>query len=504
MEDAPKPTRKRRWLKRISIALGVLFVLFTIFLFAADGYRRAGMKERRVRLQTALERVETEILKGKTPNEWHESRITGTNGWRHIEPLFTLYERTHAWHEANYDAEVEPDFIVLSNTLDELTLYHSGDWMPDPEEYPDLDEESEPPPDRIERWMKITNHVASAVAAAAACDCVVRLAEADEPYPEWNGVALFPRSTLNSAMMARCKILLDWDERARAVQELHNLSTLWSKVSTPTCWIETLVHLMVWADTVEFARDLLIDGHITASEARSVLNWKPDVYPRIRSACEGEAVWLYTSSKAADYALYAPSMFDWVSGDIPTGTGMFKQDFDPFRAAYFGPGNLTVEVAMAVENAMHWVNISRTPPPWNPEDVPIVEESLLFALNPSHVFGRRNEVFRKSLHWLELELRILEHERGPLRDKREAVDKIAARYPDSHIGWDGDSLALGINPRLLESASLAYARDPEKTLSEQAELIATIRERFKSDSEPDDGWEIWIHPIDEVRASRTE
>jgi hypothetical protein len=298
-------------------------------------------------------------------------------------------------------------------------------------------------------------------------------------------------------MLARCRILLDRGEKARALAELRNSVAVWSKFDAPMFWTDCMVHLGVRGQAIEFARDLLIDERITPAEARELLTWNPDVYPKIRAACEGEAVWLYVGARAADYAMNEPAMFDWITGDVPGGSGLFGEDdqFRNLRSRYFGPGNLTHEIALAIESALAWVEISRTPRPWDPRSLPEAEQSLAFAMYPSQVFGLRNRVVKHSLKWLELELRIDEIEHGPLHQRNDAVAAIVARYPGARHGWEHHRLALGIDSELLRLAAEAQARDPEAGTDPHIEMM---RQRFARDDD-DDGWETWLIPLEELR-----
>ena len=494
--------RRSRWLKRTAIGLGVALVVFVCLTTAADGLRQSRMKEHRTRLLAALDRVDAEILKGRTPNEWHASRIKGTNGWEHLEYVFDADQQATEWYAENYDAADEPEFVELSETLRALASYFDGDWEQDNPDDPDGDSIKMPPDALIDRWLAVTDPAAAAFARAAACDTIAQSLNGDEPYPA--GIRVIPRVFAAKAMLTRCRIFLDREDKTRALDELRNSVAVWSKFDAPMLWVDYDVHLAVWGQVTEFARELLIDERITPAEARELLTWNRDVYPRIRAACEGEAVWLYVGAKAAEYAVSEPAMFDWITGDVPGGSGLFGEDdqFRSLRSRYFGPGNLTQEIALAIESALAWVEISRTPPPWGPRSLPEAEQSLAFAMYPSQVFGLRNRVVKQSLKWLELELRIDEIEHGPLPQRKDAVAAIVARYPGARHGWEDDRLALGIDSELLHLAAEAEARDPEARTDPYIEML---RQHVARDDENDhdddyeDEWETWLVPVDELR-----
>jgi hypothetical protein len=499
-------TRSSRWFRRAAIGVAGLLVLAVVLTTIADGHRRMWMKTERTRLLMALDRVDAEILKGQTPHQWHASRIKGSNGWEHLAFVFDADRLSSEWHNEHYDAAAnKPEFVELAETLSALASYFEDDWEQDNPDDPDGDPITTPPDALVDRWLAVTDPAAAAFAKAATCDTVVQSLGDDEPYPA--GIRVIPRINAAKAMLARCRILLDRGEKARALDELRNFVAVSSKFDAPICWVDCMVHLGVWGRAIEFARELLVDERITPAEAREFLTWNPDVYPKIRAISEGEAVWLYAGAKAAVYAVNEPAMFDWITGDVPGGSGLFGEDdqFKSLRTRYFGPGNLTHEIALGIESAVAWVEISRTPPPWDPSGLPEAELSELFATYPSQVFGLRNRVVKQSLKWLELELRIIELEHGPFHQRKDAVAAIVARYPGARHGWEDDRLALGIDMELLRLEAEAKARDPEAGTDPHIEML---RQHFARDDDHDDwnedNWETWLFPLDELRRENDE
>lgn len=511
MKETLNPTRKRRWRKRIGITSGVLLVLFTIFLFAADGYRRAGMKERRARLQTALDRVETEILKGKTPNQWHESRIKGTNGWEYLQPVFSIDRESEDWGPDL----TRDDIREIDSVLNDLSLYYDderylNESMYDHYEsaYPNIENNGDYEEALLSHWLAKSQVVADRFAKAASCETVVQLPENDEPYPAWDGIRLIPRMSTHAAMMARCKILLDRGLNEQAFQELDNLASVWTSFDAPVFWIDLIVHVGLGLDTAEFALEQLILGKCSPSQVRGLLDSVPNVVPAVLSACEGEAVWMYTAANAADYAHSEPRMFDWLTGDVPADRGLFGlENLSDHRRSihdrYFRVANITHEMIMAVENATTWVEVARSDLPWDPGTLPHVEVSTMLALYPSRVFDLRNYLILKRLTWLQLELRVLELEAGPLAHQKDVVAAKVGSYFGTRLGWDGDVLQLGISDDLFDTAKQAAATDPANN-SHPNLIVGLVGHAHPSRVDGENEWAVRMLPVEKERASRAE
>jgi hypothetical protein len=494
---------KRRWLKRIVIAFAVLVVLVVVFLFSADGYRRLDMKDRAARLEIALARVDSKILKGQTPAQWQTSRVKGSNGWEHIARVRAAYKASRDWDRSSWEESADaakPTDVTLWETIEAMCAWHDGEWYGDNPD--DLEGESNrtPPPELLETWLKTSRPLAEAYSLASACDTIVMVPRSAEPYPA--GIAVIPNLQIAKAVIARCRILLDSGRDVQAWQELKAFSDAAAKYDAPLCLIDQMINVGTWSLCVEFVLARLIEGACTPEQAQVFCNWD-GIQDMNLAAIEGEAVWIAANAKGADYALTSPTMFDWITNDVPCGTGMFAMhdQFGSVRSRYFGPGNFAVEIAMAVENAVICVEIARTPQPWSVESVPVVEPSMLFAFYPSAIFHKRNNLVEKSFLWLELEARILELSQGPLEQRKDAVAALVAKYPGVVHDWDGGDLCLDIDSEWKASAASASAKDPESSgdLDALQDVFRGTRARL---ADSDTG--VRIRPISELRASSEE
>ena len=431
-----KPSRKRRLLKwSIRAAIGLL-VLSVLALVGADRWRSHVMSEHQARLHAAFDVVDSEILRGRTPAEWHASRVHGSNGWQYLK--FLDREDTDQQDQLLHDA---------CRQLDE---YQAGTWR-DVQEYSDVEPSTTPTTEQLEAWLEATQPMADALERAAGRDCIVRLPAENEPYAQWLGVSVLKRLRGYRALVGRCKALRTLGRGKQAQGELETFTEAMSKLVGPTSLVDAATIRAATTIPAAFALDLLVAGTLYWGEARRLLAWRPREEFAMREALEAETVWLYTLTHESGYLLSEPSWFDWLTCELPRGRGMFAvpEDDDSIQVRWARPINLSREVATAVEVLLRLREYLNSPSAWNPDEVPQTPEGLL-AFSSGAMFEWRNGMLKRDMVWLELELRILELEGGPLVNQKDKIADVISDYPGLECEFDEDDLIIGVSSQYLE------------------------------------------------------
>lgn len=443
------------------LVLGIQFFVFV------DRWRAVAMADNRERLESSFARLDDEILKGQSPADWHQSRVQGTNGWEHVAFIHDIARRS-----INY-GQLTPEEKTIRDAINNLSDYQNVNWEAHPDD-PDAPPITEPSSETLEGWLKATQSLADAYARAAEADCIVMLPLDDEPYPQWVGVRVAPRLNFVHALFGRCKALVALGQPARAWTEFESALKALQKNGAPMSFVDgTVTHSMPYIAALA-AVEMLIEGTLPVDQARKFLQLHSPTTFNACDALEGEAVWLYVMTKHAGFLLTPPSWFDWLIGDLPLGDGMFADDSfdDSAKSRWTAPINLGREMANAMDAVFELKDYLESPSAWDPSAAPVIEDALL-AITPASLFDWRNGLIRRSLAWLELELRILELEQGPLANLAPQVAEIVSHYPSAEHEFDEDDLRIGVSAKLQEDARAVGAWGEE--------------------------WDHWLYPIEELR-----
>jgi hypothetical protein len=453
-----------KWARRGGI---VLLALCTVFVVSVDRWRAAAMADNRERLEASFARLDEEILKGQSPSDWHKSRIRGTNGWEHVAFIHDICRLSDDY------TRLTPEDRVITEAVRNLSDFQNGHWEARDDD-PDAPPITDPSSEQLDDWLNATQSLADAYARAVEADCIVMLPLDDEPYPQWFGVRVAPRYNVVHALFGRCKALVALGRPEQAWTEFEAALKALQKYGAPMSFVDgTVTHAMPYI-AAKSAVEMLVDGTMHVDQARRILDLHVPTPFKAIDALEGEAVWLYVMTQQAGFLTAPPGWFDWLIGDLPLGDGMFAHDDfnDSAKSRWAAPINLGRQVANAMDAVFELRNYLDSPSAWDPAAAPVIEDGLLVMTSAS-LFNWRNGLIRRNLAWLELELRILELEQGPLVNLAPQVAETVSRYPGAEYEFDEDDLRIGVAAKLQDDARAVGAWGEE--------------------------WDHWLYPVEELR-----
>jgi hypothetical protein len=488
----PQPKRKRRWLKRIAIAFGIVVLLAATGVTGADVWRRSALEKEQTRLLAPIEQVESEIQGGKPAAEYYRSWVTGSNAWDHLAELMQAHEVAREydrelWMYDEGEAPPMPQAAVFANAVEGLS-----DWLNGEEEAEE--EESKPTETQLQQWMSETDALAEALKKAENCDCFVPVAKpGDEHWPGYRGAAVIPMVQLINASIARCKLLAQRGDREQSDSELIAATRVWSRYQG-LFLIDAMVGIGAYSLLLEFASEQFEAGNISTTSAEVIAAITPPGDDTIIKAMSGEAVWMAYNSRLAEWAMHSPRWFDWVRYDsIPPGEGMFGTEFSGMEQSFIGPINLCRHLSISMEVALDLLGHLDGGKNWDPSGLSRPEYSL-FALSPAKPFGLRVELREFHQKAVALRLRIVERS-APLAAQKEQVARLVAAYPGLTLRWEGETVVLGIERQLLEAVEYASTLEPLLP-GEMAELVEPFRSRAGADSDEIESHELRLEPRD--------
>jgi hypothetical protein len=445
--DGSMPSRRKvlKWGGRV---VAGLFVLALLALVGADRWRAWRMSGYRERIEAAQARVDDEVLKGKTPSEWHLSRATGTNGWPHIAFVD--------------DARRAESGDTLTEALDSLGAYQQGAVDSEVRQ-----SDGQPGHEILEEWLRESQPFADAYARAASADCIVMVPAADEYYPQLNGVPVIHRISETRTLLGRVKALLAIGKAEQAASELDTCIRAQCLLRAPTSIIDAMtMHARVKA-SIEAATEFIIDQSLAPAQAKPLLKYRANHPPDALAAIEAEIVWLYSLIHEAAFLTAAPAWFDWLGDNVPRGKGMFADEefYSSASRRWAAPLNLSKESAGGLEILLDRRDTLGGRATAIEAEWPETDDELLFWIFPPEFY--RNQLLLFELAWLELELRILEAEVGPLAANRERVAELLGRYPKAEHEFDGQDLLI----RLAADLVVENVADSGERRLEPATLI---------------------------------
>ena len=464
-------SKRRKLLKWGGRVVAGLVVLALLALISADRWRAWRMAGHRERIETASLRVEEEVLKGKTPRDWHLSRVTGKNGWDHTASIDIA--RRKAREERSGEASIEDTEAAtgLLVATESLCSFYHGFWEPDPEI---LDGRFEQ--ELMEIWLRDSQSFADAYALAAKADCIVILPYDDEYYPQLNGVFVINRIDEVRALLGRVKVLLALGRTEQAWKELEVCVRAQSLQRAPTSLMDALTMHARIAAAIDGVTAVVVDGSLPPARALELLKYRTAGLPNASAAIEAEIVWLYALIHESGFILTPPTWFDWLTGSVPRGKALFAND--EFHAGimpqWVAPINLSREAAKGLEALLRVRDELGRRAVENLAEPPDTDEDTLFwVFSPSTY---RSRLLEYELNWLKLELRILEVEQGPLVDNQKRVAEVVARYPNTEHEFDGQDLKVRLAAGLV-------LHDPSENAEDRLEPLAALRESSQPDDE---------------------
>ncbi|MCC6575181.1 MAG: hypothetical protein IT462_15500 [Planctomycetes bacterium] len=417
LNDIPK---KRGW--RVAVALiTFMVVLVAVLVVGFEGWRQNALAVEIANLRSAAARMESDILKGRSPQRFYEERAGGRNGWQDQEVAFGLMGDLRGMTPEQL-AEAGPD-ARDPRSLCELLIDEASESAP-------------PTPAEMRHLIARSKSLQDAVAAASRAEVIAWKPEAGENM--WNGlmVGVLERQAMMQMLAARIaahKRLGDFGAASQEALVAVRFAELHTRpCNLVACLVDVGGRNIAW----QAAGDLALDNKLPDDILRA--NW-PAVAScdaLFDSALEAECVstWVFLE---ADSMARPEGWFDWRAGSksnplMDGGPNTPLTSLALRRETARGINHNLQQLSEFRSSADKANRGAYTPP---------APDSLL-EFNAAGQYARMRNEFIKLHQWeAAVALRLAELD-GAL--KPEVIKGLAEKYVDIDITIDGD---IVIRPR---------------------------------------------------------
>jgi hypothetical protein len=407
----------------------------------ADVWHQYTLGQRVSELREIIAQVERDVQGGVPARDWHESRIKGSNGWRHVAFLWDAaaavreLEEDHREYEARRSAQGKTWYA-----LKQLQAYFNGEWEEKPEDQPDnFVPRKTPTRDELEALLFATRMMPESTQLAADCDVVTPILDSKQVTDTWGqSISPFTSGTIALAMLGRVMALRELGKTEEAEKELLVSARFWSKYRLPLNFTDGAWFAVGKAKAcLIYAEELLSQGALSVTTAAAIVELDFDGDFLLVEAIKADVVWICLQMQREPNLLQDPRWFEWMSREKSTLQGYELPNYAyGFRAEECGrcrDGLLhDIRSINQLRDPRPWADIRQTAPPGE-NYYGLVAETL-----PHHSVSFR----QLNVRWLALKLRLMEKEIGPLAEHRAQAEALIAEHTFARHEWAGGTLLL--------------------------------------------------------------
>ena len=457
----------------------ILLVLVVIGVAGSEGWRLHNANKYHDEMMTEMARLEEMILKGMTPTEFIESRVSGENGDKYILEMWTLYSELAideaAFIEESDDAgeallEWSRRWFKAENAGAGLADFANALWGEDAR----MSDAPLPSHEVLQKWLEASERYRELVKLAGNSDYLLEM-----PHDLTQRFSLLPTSP--KFLMNVLKVIpgrirahahLGSDTEART--ELLAAAKMANRfVPAANLFVHSYM-LLLWGDCEAVALEMAERGMLDSETREEFARLTPDFKQAMVDAVEGNLAFVYGKIRETAWINDEPSLFDWVGAVDERFMGETNRldDLDDLRRAFIGRIVHAVHASEGLRSGLDGLELVRAGEPLE-KTLDVGEGSdILHGVNwidcvtDCLAAEADNERYR-----LAYELRAIEHEHGPLAGQKERVAELARGYSKVILTWDGDDLLLVV-PNY-EQDDVDY-HDPETSDDDNALRLAPL------------------------------